>query len=298
MAGLLIATFVALGAGVGIGSLLNGGKNKSKQINKIFQENITDATLEFMSDINFGKKTTINVSNSVTQIFTKATINGCLIQNQQTINLTVNDYTQWTNSTKATFNRDIQNKITEALKNAVEQTNEKLNFNQENVSIIENNTYITNRTDLSQKITNLLDIQIDRFINAQNTIFQDFSGAKIDCTGSDASTVTGILNEQNIDIKAIITDVLNTQQVIESTSRLINDTAISIDNSTIQLNKGVDPLSFLAALGLLPLLMILLPMLMSMGMLRQGFKTLGFFKRNKEQKIKFQIESAKVTPTK
>lgn len=265
-----VIALAAVAIGAAVLAVKAKGENTSKIINDVMIRNLTDASINFKNETMRVVNTSVTGMNELNQNFRGADFTACVIKNNQTINVVYREVSEFTQDLRVNFERDIKNAIEVALDNSISQVNEKLNLNQENNSITQTTVVQENITDLSQAYTNAYSEFVNTRISGNNLINQNFEGAVLDCTKGG-----GVFNIQDIYLDADITRITENQTVIDSITKLTNETIMTIENTTTQRNTGVDPLSFTGLLAALGALLALIPLLIAFKMAKKFFPRLG-----------------------
>ena len=223
------------------------GTNVSKQSTKLLLESITDASTEYLSSTLHSQQLNVNISGDQIISFTDTSINCDNIELTNVYDGTVNVYSTMSNSETIEFEKFLTNNMGSIIQNFTEQLNKDFNFLQTNVDI--KNTDVTQRmiadlsTLISQKTQQVFNASVTQNVTQQIVL----------------DNVTANCNDGNftaknvINIRTIVANTMKDSSITELVSKMANTMQAEVENVTIQINDGLNPMDFF--LG--PLLVLL-----------------------------------------
>lgn len=210
-----------------------GGVNSSAQINKAINESIFDMSSDILNETLSATTSTITGSQ-IQNIQIKGSSVNCDLKIAQDATVVNKVYHKMDDEKRREFETTLDNELKTNFMNKLEQKNDGINFLQGNMSYVRNEIENYNFTDMSQKISNIIQNEVNSEIqfNQEQGIFIidsnlcESNGGKVEFT-------------QNLNIDSIVENVLESEDVIEDVKTIENLITNDVTNETIQTNAGL-----------------------------------------------------------
>jgi hypothetical protein len=212
-----------------------GGLNISKTVNNIVNQSLTDLSTSMMVKLS----NDVDAPTIAMQIrdvnFTRANFQNCKVTDvSQNINIKQTFKTLIEDNQEVNIEQTLKDQLKTDITNKLDQSNEKLNIGQKNISTIINNVQNINFTDLSKTFDKSLNNNIEAAVDASQTDRSDFTDAKL--CGPNGTLNLG----QDINIDKVIDQTLASESVIKAVDKVIKESLVGVENVVTQVNKGVD----------------------------------------------------------
>jgi regulator of replication initiation timing len=212
-----------------------GGLNISKTVNNIVNQSLTDLSTSMMVKLS----NDVDAPTIATQIrdlnFTRADFTNCAITDlSQKINIKQTFKTLIEDNQEVNIEQTLKDQLKTDITNKLDQSNEKLNIGQKNISTIINNVQNINFTDLSKTFDKSLNNSIEAAVDASQTDKLDFTDAIL-CAPNGTFRLG-----QDINIDKVIDQTLASESVIKAVDKVIKESLVGVENVVVQENKGLD----------------------------------------------------------
>ena len=250
------------------------GTNVSKQESSVLRKVVTDLSVEALNQ-NIQEDTDITTSTQIMKDLNfEGAIFNCVPRFIQNAVIEKHIYRKMTDEQAQSFNQDLQNKIEDQVTNLTEQKLQDLNLFQTNVSVVKNKFDSVNIADLSTDITSKVVKRINTSIDAYQQM-QDINYKGVTFNAIPGSTDCELPFVQNVDIKSVTDNVVDSVLTNERISTIAQGATASITNDTSQTAIGINPMMFLLLLLLLPIIIIVIIVIL----IRHVPSVTAYFKR-------------------
>ena len=254
------------------------GANIAKTRNKFLNEQIIDASIDYLQE-NISK-TTVRIKYTVNQtiIIADSSINCKDVKAENRVTADTQVFNTMTNFEKINFSTFLSSMMDTQIKNATEQTAEGIGLFNFNADVKHNDVTQSIQSDLSTLISSKTQQIFNADISQALTQRIEVQNTDINCDG----TFTAI---NVVDLRTVLVNVMEDVAITEVLKELELQQGIAAENITTQLIDGLSMLD----LAIIPILMMLGFMLMSMlglSTIMSPFKALGAMAKGASSKRK------------